>query len=51
MSFDEYINRPKYEIENLMRIIDEIDNKKMKMNKNLLNDLESTGSKNKLEIE
>lgn len=40
MSFDDFLNRPKYEIETIIRIVDEVDKKKNRINDTLLKDLE-----------
>lgn len=42
MSFDEYLNRPRYEIEAIHRIVDIIETKKMKINENMLKNLEKS---------
>lgn len=42
MSFDEYLNRPRYEIEAIHRITDDMDKKKMKINENMLKNLEKS---------
>lgn len=39
ISFDEYLDRPLYEIEAIHRIVDEVDRKKSKMNEAIVNDL------------
>lgn len=39
ISFDEYLDRPLYEIEAIHRIVDEVDKKKSKMNEALVHDL------------
>lgn len=46
MSFDDFLNRPKYEIEMIMRVVGEVDNKRNKINENMLQNLE-TGKVNK----
>lgn len=40
MSFDDFLNRPKYEIETIIRIVDEVDKKKNRINDTVLKDLE-----------
>lgn len=45
ISFDEYIARPRYEIEAILRVIDHIDSKKAKANEDMLRDLEQSASK------
>lgn len=42
MSFDDFINRPKYEIDSMLKLIDEIDKKKNALNENMLKSLENT---------
>lgn len=45
MSFDEFLNRPKYEINKILKIIDEADSKRSETYNNVLNDLDSVGKK------
>ena len=47
MSFDEFISRPKYEIESILRITQAINEKKMKANQSVINELEQTKQKTK----
>jgi len=47
MSWDDFINRPKYEIESIIRIVSSIDEKKMKANESVINELETSKSRNK----
>lgn len=42
MSFDDFINRPKYEIEAIVRVINEVDNKRNTINNSILEDLEKS---------
>lgn len=42
MSFDDFLNRPKYEIEAIMRIIDDVDKKKNRINESVMKDLENS---------
>lgn len=39
MSFDEFIDRPRYEIEMILKVVDNMDQKKNAVNENLLNEL------------
>lgn len=45
MSFDDFLNRPRYEITEMLRVIDEIDKKKNKVNEQVLKELEGSKSK------
>lgn len=45
MSFDDFLNRPKYEINKILKIIEEVDAKKSETYSNVLNDLDSVGKK------
>ena len=40
ISFDEFLARPRYEIESIIRIVEDIDRKKMRANENALTELE-----------
>lgn len=40
ISFDEFLARPRYEIESIIRIVEDIDKKKMRANENALTELE-----------
>lgn len=42
MSFDDFISRPRYEIEAMVRVISAIDEKKAKTNEDMLKSLEQT---------
>lgn len=42
MSFDEFIDRPRYEIDIMLKIVNEIDVKKNSINENMLNDIQNT---------
>lgn len=42
MSFDDFINRPKYEIEMMMKVISDVDAKKNKVSENMLQSLENS---------
>lgn len=46
ISFDEFLSRPRYEIESIIRIVEDIDKKKMRANENALSDLERNNAKN-----
>lgn len=41
MSFDDFINRPRHEIEMMIKVIEEADKKKVKVNEGLLQDLKT----------
>jgi len=45
MSFDDFINRPRYEIETILKVAEDLDKKKLEMNQSAVNELEKTGSK------
>lgn len=45
MSFDDFIARPRHEIEMMLRVIEEADKKKIKMNEGLTQDLERAKDK------
>ena len=45
MSFDDFLNRPKYEITEMLRIVDEVDKKKNKVSEQVLKDLEDAKPK------
>ena len=45
MSFDDFISRPRYEIEAMLRIIEDVDKKKSKMNDDIMKDLENNKPK------
>ena len=45
MSFDDFLNRPKYEITEMLRIVDEVDKKKNKVSEQVLKVLEDTKPK------
>lgn len=47
ISFDDYINRPRHEIESMNRVIDQTDAKKIAANKALLADIESAKNASK----
>lgn len=49
MSFDEYINRPRYEIDLLNKVVGDIDSLKAKSNQNLLDELERNKQQGKKE--
>jgi len=40
MSFDDFLNRPKHEIETIIRIVDETDKKRNRISGDILKDLE-----------
>jgi len=40
MSFDDFLNRPKHEIETIIRIVDETDKKRNRISSDILKDLE-----------
>jgi len=40
MSFDDFINRPRYEIEAMIKVVEDVDKKKIKMNEDIAKDLE-----------
>lgn len=42
ISFDDFISRPRYEIEKILKIVSDIDNKKAKANQSALDELEKT---------
>jgi hypothetical protein len=42
MSFDDFLNRPKFEIETIIRIVDETDKKKNRINESVMKDLENS---------
>jgi len=46
MSFDEYLNRPRYEIEAIHRIVDTMEKKKNSINERMLDKLEKSKSTN-----
>lgn len=50
MSFDDFINRPKYEIEAILRIIDSYSKKKASTENNILNDLKNSVPKTNKEL-
>lgn len=39
MSFDDFLNRPKFEIIEMLRVVDEVDKKKNRVNEQVLKDL------------
>lgn len=41
MSFDDFLNRPRHEIQMMMGIIEEVDKKKLKVNESLAQDLQA----------
>lgn len=41
MSFDDFINRPRHEIEMMMRVVEEVDKKRLKVNEGLAQDLQA----------
>jgi len=41
ISFDEFLNKPKYEIESILRVTEEVDKKKNSINENIVKDLEN----------
>jgi len=45
MSFDDFLNRPKFEIETIMRVVDDTDKKKNRINENVLKELENSAPK------
>lgn len=45
ISFDEFINRPRYEIESILKIVEEVNKKKMNINKSVLKNLDKGYSK------
>lgn len=45
MSFDDFLNRPKYEITEMLRIVDEVDKKKNKVSEQVLKVLEDAKPK------
>lgn len=45
MSFDDYLSRPRFEIEGMLKVIDSIDKKKNTINENLLNNLKNSTPK------
>lgn len=45
MSFDDFINRPRHEIEMMIRVVEEADKKKIKINEGLVKDLEASTPK------
>lgn len=47
MSFDDFLNRPKFEIESIIRVVDETDKKKDNINKTVLKELEDSAPKPK----
>lgn len=47
MSFDDFINRPRYEIETMLKVSEDLDKKKLEANKAALDELENTGAKAK----
>lgn len=47
MSFDDYINRPRYEIQNINKVIDHLDAEKAKINQSLVDSLSGEVGKNK----
>lgn len=42
MSFDDFINRPRYEIESILRVVNEVDIQKNKINESILQNLEKS---------
>lgn len=45
MSFDDFLNRPKFEIIEMLRVVDEVDKKKNRVNEQVLKDLENAKPK------
>lgn len=45
MSFDDFLNRPKFEIVEMLRVVDEVDKKKNRVNEQVLKDLENAKPK------
>lgn len=48
MSFDEFINRPRYEIDIMLEVADSLDRKKNEINNTVLNNLANEVNSNKL---
>jgi hypothetical protein len=51
ISFDDFLNRPKYEIEMMVRIISEVDDKRNKINATMLENLEKAKPNKSLDID
>lgn len=51
ISFDEYLDKPRYEIEMIHRVIESIDQKKAKMNAELMKNLEKETPKPNMNLE
>lgn len=47
ISFDDYINKPRYEIESINKIVEEIDARKMRANESALDGIENSKSSKK----
>ena len=45
MSFDDFLNRPKFEIVEMLRVVEEVDKKKNRVNEQVLKDLENAKPK------
>lgn len=45
MSFDDFLNRPKFEIVEMLRVVDEVDKKKNRVSEQVLKDLENAKPK------
>lgn len=45
MSFDDFLNRPKFEIVEILRVVDEVDKKKNQVNAQVLKELENAKPK------
>lgn len=48
MSFDDFISRPRYEIELMLQVVDDLDKKKNAVNETLLQDLADGANAGKL---
>lgn len=49
MSFDDFISRPRYEIDAIIRIVQQIDEKKASINENLMKNLQSSVPKDDID--
>lgn len=45
MSFDDFLNRPKFEIVEMLRVVDEVEKKKNQVNTQILKELENAKPK------
>lgn len=51
MSFDDFLNHPRYEIESMIKVIDEVTKQKNKANESMLKNLENAKIPKDLDID